>query len=202
MNPWHCHVLWHGYPQHPDAHPERPWWRRQSPVVPASAPLADHFRGVAPHGDHHVVKHADTCPERPGYKGICDCHYKERLARHQRPGMHEAREIWVRSDGWTVTVRDGGESGFDGKIAARLAEEDRARPLPVPPALCGQVWKYPGGDDLTSCLVLNERGPLVVDWVHEVLSDPGEIQVFPADDLIRSGAVLVAGPLSPWASDA
>lgn len=21
-------TLWHGYPQHPDAHPERPWWRR------------------------------------------------------------------------------------------------------------------------------------------------------------------------------
>lgn len=21
---------WHGYPQHPDAHPERPWWRRMS----------------------------------------------------------------------------------------------------------------------------------------------------------------------------
>ena len=20
---------WHGYPQHPDAHPERPWWRRE-----------------------------------------------------------------------------------------------------------------------------------------------------------------------------
>lgn len=31
---------WHGYPQHPDAHPERPWWRRDRSAMVRSDGVA------------------------------------------------------------------------------------------------------------------------------------------------------------------
>jgi len=44
---------WHGYPQHPDAHPQRPWWRRsgddESPWVRSDnatlTPVAEYVGG-------------------------------------------------------------------------------------------------------------------------------------------------------------
>jgi hypothetical protein len=140
-------TMWNGYEQHPDAHPERPWWRRQ----------------------------------------------------RSPPGCRIAPLGWVRTDGawsyrptWNPDTGNLPTKADEARADAGLAVYDAAHPLPAPPPKCGQVWKM----DTDEAVIVGRRPGLDFDglvcvrwgWATQ-------------DDLVPwppEGAVLVAGPHSPW----
>lgn len=135
-------TLWHGYPQHPDAHPERPWWRRVGVSLVRVDDLAVERQPSCTHtGAPAVAPWADS--------------------------------VIIELGDWTAST---GESCAD--LDELLARVDAAHPLPPPPPLVAQVWFWPD----------TERHEMVAA-LHE--PDPGR---WPP-----RGAVLVYGPLSPWA---
>jgi len=76
---------------------------------------------------------------------------------------------------------------------------DAGNPLPPPPPLCGQVWCWPDvreGPHLTVGRV--DRG--LGSFVRQSLIDTCEdVLVWWTPEWPPPGAVLVAGPGSPWA---
>jgi len=134
MNPFEI------YPQHPNAHPERPWWRAGS-------------------GWHR----------RDG----------------ARVWFEDGRSLVGPGPGWWSQAE---EADFiqHADCDAALSYVDAAHPLPAPPPLCGQVWVLPNGEHGLVTSVVGGLVTLGATSYPEELWPPG-------------GAVLVAGPGSPWA---
>ena len=146
-------ILWHGYPQHEDAHPERPWWRR-----------------------------------------------------HDDGG-------WRRSDGAIVRAPILPFSTPEGqaeqrRVAAGPARVDREHPMPVPPPLVGQVWHHVDHRTASAIVHVGPRwqgaDPHLDTPGPKIIIDEVEMMVRAATKAVLSfwpphGAVLAAGPLSPWA---
>jgi hypothetical protein len=77
----------------------------------------------------------------------------------------------------------------------RAEEHDRKHPLPPPPPMCGQVWVWPEGDAET--IISTCRGWWTTFRTRPGLFNPGAATS--RESWPPPGAVLVAGPGSPWA---
>lgn len=200
--------LFHGYPVHPDAVPDRPWWRRNLPGSGFASssifdPMLPMDEGEGGRWRAFVRTDGVAVVGGPGDDAV--------LGRHGRSNVH------VVGDGETV-----GEA---------LARVDRGHPLPAPPPLVGQVWVWSETDEAAqlpavvkgraawglmmprACVAhaqqhAHERavdarrrarmatraGDLIAGTAYLLAEDPTE------DDYLwpPPGAVLVAGPHSPW----
>lgn len=132
---------WHGYEQHPDAHPERPWWRYSLPPGATDADV-------------------------PGWW------------RMDGRGLYGFDRAGVRFAPWND----------DASLDAALARIDAEHPLPAPPPKCGQVWVWPWNTEaMVTGVVMG-----AAQWGASLSRD--DMRSWPPP-----GAVLVAGPHSPWA---
>lgn len=84
---------WHGYPQHPDAHPERPWWR-----------LSRHGGYVRTDGEEA----AEVGSDRGGFLGILHGHELTTQAlaefdckRPLPPPEPRCGQVWYMTDSGT-----------------------------------------------------------------------------------------------------
>lgn len=157
---------WHGYEQHPDAHPESPWWR------------IDRGTGFWPETRNAVRVDGLTASD---------------LSHIEGDGAYTCKVI------------------MDESLEDAMSRIDREHPLPCPAPRCGQVWH------------IERVGSVVQVQVHAVVDGrarflatyPGGPALYPARfcgaecvptipytvDIAEwpiPGAVLVAGPGSPW----
>lgn len=115
------------YPGHPDALPERPWWRdTHTPVEPV--PPIEYPPPPWPTMTAGIGGATSDRPRDPRYP----------------------RHPYVRTDGAVVYV-DANASRLD-----VLAAYDRAHPLPVPEPACGQVWVWPEGEAMIGSVSARE----------------------------------------------
>lgn len=150
-------VEWHGYPQHPDAHPERPWWR----AVAASGFTQD----------------------------VWPCRYPFRAMRSDGlagPEFHAAKHDTADQPVSPWAAR--------GISVDALVAIDAEHPLPAPPPKCGQVWRWLDADgvprDASMVIDIEYTEALFASGLRCDGNDPRH---WPPP-----GAVLVAGPHSPW----
>lgn len=173
-NPFHL------YPQHPDAHEDRPWWRRV-PSAFSSMPGRDDFPLWMSSWKRRDGRTAEAI-----HLLIPDFHDDEiglynAVAEEDRP-----------SDEWVME-----------RIPDLFDAIDREHPLPPPPPLVGQVWVYedsPTAGHLLDHLVVGvKRWADGKSWgvcFHDnwyTFGTRGAVQWPPM------GAVLVAGHGAPWA---
>ena len=105
-------------------------------------------------------------------------------AHPERPWWREVTamtQYWVRTDGLTTTS------------AASLEAYDRCKPLPPPPPKCGQVWVDLKYKTQSMCCGVGPDG--AAGWFPDA-GGGTRPPTWPPP-----GAVLVAGPHSPWASE-
>jgi hypothetical protein len=111
--------------------------------------------------------------------------------------------VYLRTDGARIEI-----ARRAGRITDDLDAYDRAYPLPVPPALCGQVWAWPADGTQGQVIAVRPDAP-VIGQPRTVTAVFGAA-VVPTDGPFRTDqvaaehwppacAVLVAGPGSPWA---
>lgn len=105
---------WHGYPQHLDAHPERPWWRR-----------------LVPDDEESPWRRADGVELCPAVAWVGGDHYD--CGWQDGAGwVAKARELWPFRLSAIRSVEE-----------EAIALVDAAHPLPPPEPRCGQVWVLP-----------------------------------------------------------
>lgn len=141
---------WHGYEQHPDANPERPWWRRVVTEISGTG-------GWERHPDRYFV----------------------------------ADDPDLRVDSFEDLIAE---------TAPELECIDRERPLPCPAPRCGQVWAREG---MPAVMVVDESPPwfigtMLMDTMLMLAGDTRTPQDKGLCQWPPPGAVLVAGPGSPW----
>lgn len=143
-----------------------------------------------------------------------DAHQDRPWWRYLWPASHEAMPIQARRsdglyaaaqppdllrwhwsgpevEGWRPPVIPEPETTV---LDALLRILDAACPLPAPPQLVGQVWHWPANG--RTCFVGGDDWPPRKDvfMVATGRGSAGDLPPWPPP-----GAVLVAGPLSPWA---
>lgn len=100
---------------------------------------------------------------------------------------------------WRFDRKEGWWRRSDGDVCGELAIEawDRENPLPCPPPRCGEVWVWP--EDASS-QQHNELGShaLITNIDEDGVYAGMECVAFGVNDWPPPGAVLVAGPGSPW----
>lgn len=124
---------------------------------------------------HGYPQHPDSHPERPWWR--------RGMVREHRRSSTGAGSVSTTLDVMGF-VRSDGRTSVD---EAGMRQVDADEPLPPPPPLVGQVWRQPDGTEVMVAL----HNPGNRDWFG-----PGPP---PWEEWPPPGAVLVAGPLAPWA---
>jgi hypothetical protein len=190
----------HGYPQHPDAHPERPWWRAV-PLDPDDGWRATEC-ALRSDGWRVVLTWEDADERQWGEKMAAALDQRGKIprvvAQVWRPGCSPGKRLPESEEPITP--------GAPHDPAIWMARLDREVPLPAPPPRVGQVWVWAEGIPGAPITAPQEAmvgavsrpafedGPLV-DWCGGYVAIDRRAPWPPA------GAVLVAGAGAPWAPE-
>lgn len=108
----------------------------------------------------------------------------------QHPSAHPDRPWWRKKpEGYWLRI-DGEQSVYGRKPESAMATLDHEHPLPPPEPRCGQVWRFREGHQAMVAYVRPD-GSCAFAGAGEAFAAK-EPWPYP-------GAVLVAGPGSPWA---
>lgn len=154
---------WHGYPQHPDAHPERPWWRLSGEGLTRSdgVELSPLTRWVG--GDDYEVSWwaqpmgtvvrttVGDCDQQHGLADLLGDALAAYDAAHPLPApLPLCGQVWAFGDGhvsMVTDVHDGVVTWGDGAETYDWACLVSGRGAPVLVAGPCSPWAPMGGDD-------------------------------------------------------
>ncbi len=141
---------------------------------------------IEPSYGHHV-------PERPWWVQALD-----RATYTRRGGLQISRYSDASCDVFADHVLIAGIADAP-KGLALLAHLDELYPMPAPMALCNQVWSFPqGGGRLERTIVaIDNQGDIC--WGDSPTMDNGLVAFVTYAQWPPTGALLVDGPLAPWA---
>ncbi len=177
------------YPLDPAAHPDRPWWRAQDPNTAMRSDGIYLSRELNFDGNQ-IVETPEGIPEpnNPIPEG-------ERLVLRRVTGTDEtgAPIVEVLID---KTFKAGAVAEAD--FAAVLVEADQKWPIPAPMPAASQVWYWTDRRSAATLLghIDEAGGKYKLHWSFTVVGR-GESPYLPGE-WPPKGAVLVAGPGSPW----
>ena len=127
---------------------------------------------------HGYPQHPDAHPERPWWRKMVTS-WERRIRTAHEKGPDPGSLSWLRDDGAALPDHES------------LEAYDTEHPLPAPEPRCGQVWVSGSDERMVTAL---HHGMAYLNGQPYASRFDGRPAPWPPP-----GAVLVAGPGSPWA---